>query len=96
MLTPDKVGCDDDPWVIDLGNFISERTLWHRAMFKVAPATAAFRAAEQPIKSAIQELVERRAIDLLEMEESFGWSYSISRLHLLPIVVTGAAQDHGF
>ena len=32
-------------------------------------------------------LVDKHGLDVFEIEESFGWSYAISRKHLLPVVV---------
>jgi glycosyltransferase involved in cell wall biosynthesis len=87
VLTFAKGAIDDDPHTIDLRSFASAPTLWRRAMFKLAPDTAAFNAASLAIASAINDLVKKHKPDVFEMEESFGWSFAISRMNLLPVVV---------
>jgi glycosyltransferase involved in cell wall biosynthesis len=85
VLTPHKE--DDDSYTIDLREFSSARNLWDRAMFRLAPERARFNAVSSSIASAVRELVDKRALDVFEMEESFGFSFAISRLKLIPVVV---------
>jgi glycosyltransferase involved in cell wall biosynthesis len=87
VLTPLKGTECDDPYTIDLQSFASTRTLWDRAKYRLAPETAKFNAASSAIACAVVRLVEEKKLDVLELEESFGLSYEISRLKLLPVVV---------
>jgi glycosyltransferase involved in cell wall biosynthesis len=77
----------DDPHTIDLQSFAPKRTLWDRAKYRLAPETSRFNAEASAIACAVIKLVEEKKLDVLEMEESFGWSYEVSRLKLLPVVV---------
>jgi glycosyltransferase involved in cell wall biosynthesis len=87
VLTSHKEIKNDDSYIIDLRALASAPTLWDRAMFRVAPESASYKAVSSVIISAIRSLIERHQLDVFEMEESFGWSFAISRLRLLPIVV---------
>jgi glycosyltransferase involved in cell wall biosynthesis len=103
VLTSHKGDGDKDPYTIVLRNFFSARNLWGRAMFRLAPAVGAFNAASYSISTGIDELVHKHQLDVLEIEESFGWSYAVSRLNVLPVVVrlhgpwflTGGFADPG-
>ena len=87
IITPNSATKHRDPWTIDLQHYSSQPTLWGRLMFKFFPATAIFRTQSALIAAAASKLVEKEKIDVLEMEESFGLSFAISRLNLLPVVV---------
>ena len=87
LLTFDKADRHNDHFTIDLRTYVSAPTLWNRAMFRFAPATAAFNSTSLSIASAVKELVHQKALDVFEIEDSFGWSFAISRLKLLPVVV---------
>jgi glycosyltransferase involved in cell wall biosynthesis len=77
----------DDPYTIDLQSFAFTRSLWDRAKYRFAPETAKFNAVSSAIACAVIKLVEEKKLDVLEMEESFGFSYEISGLKRLPVVV---------
>jgi glycosyltransferase involved in cell wall biosynthesis len=87
VLTPLKGTESCDPYTIDLQSFECARNLWGRAKYKLAPEIARFNAASSAITRAVIKLVEEKKVDVLEIEESFGLSYEISRLKLLPVVV---------
>jgi glycosyltransferase involved in cell wall biosynthesis len=87
VLTPRKETNDIDPYTIDLQALASAPTLWDRAMFRVVPERASYKAASSIIASAIRSLVQRHQLDVLEIEESFGWSFAISLLRLMPVIV---------
>jgi glycosyltransferase involved in cell wall biosynthesis len=87
VLTPRKETNYDDPYTIDLQALASAPTLWDRAMFRVALESSRYKAASSVITSAIRSLVAKHQLDVFEIEESFGWSFAISRLQLLPVVV---------
>jgi glycosyltransferase involved in cell wall biosynthesis len=77
----------DDPYTVDLRRFTSAPSLWDRAFRRIAPDTAFFKARTSSLVHAIKRLEKEHKIDVLEMEESFGWTLALSRLNLLPIVV---------
>jgi glycosyltransferase involved in cell wall biosynthesis len=87
VLTFHRSADDRDPYTIDLGNFIPVPNFWDRAMYRIAPEIASFNSITLAIRSAIIETIQKYQLDVLEIEESFGWSYVISRLKLLPVVV---------
>lgn len=87
VLTPNKIGDDGDRHTIDLRNFASHQISWPRLMSKFAPKAAAFNVASSAIASAVRKLVEKHELDAFEIEESFGWSFAVTRLKLLPVVV---------
>jgi glycosyltransferase involved in cell wall biosynthesis len=87
VLTPRKAQRHYDPYTIDLQDFSVPRNLWDRAMFRIVPEKAEFKAASSAIASAVKELFDKYALDIFEMEESYGWSFAVSELKLLPVVV---------
>ncbi len=87
VLTFHKDGEDTDPYTIDLRRFSLSRTLWHRAMYRFAPARTLFNDITTSIASALSELIDERGLDVFEIENSLGWSYAIGQKALLPIVV---------
>jgi glycosyltransferase involved in cell wall biosynthesis len=78
---------DKDPWTIDLQQYSPRTTVRDRVKFWLYPATASFERTSARIAAAVHQLVESEKLDVLEMEESFGWSFAVSRLNLLPVVV---------
>jgi glycosyltransferase involved in cell wall biosynthesis len=76
----------EDPYTIDLRRFVPAQTLFCRVMFRVAPEVANFKRISDAIVAAVRELKTRRGLDVIEIEDSFGWSYSISKLKILPVV----------
>jgi len=86
VITPKLLAQADDPYAIDLSRY-SKRGLLDRAIEMLDPEKAIFRRASTNISSAIIELVKEHKIDVLEIEESFGWSLPTSKLKLLPVVV---------
>jgi glycosyltransferase involved in cell wall biosynthesis len=87
VLTADEAPDCKDPYTVDVRNFSSRRNFWHSAMFRLAPATAAFNTASSAIATALGELHNKHELDVFEIEESFGWNYLITRLNILPVVV---------
>ncbi len=87
ILTPNNAMDDKGPWTIDLQRYSLQPTIWDRVMFRLCPETAIFNRTSAPIAAAIRELVESKKIDVLELEETFGWSFAITRMNLLPVVV---------
>ena len=85
IITYDTFG--DGREAIDLRSFKRPLPMWHRALFKIAPETALFKAASQPLVSAVRYLVARHGIEIFEMEETYGLSAPISALNMIPVVV---------
>jgi glycosyltransferase involved in cell wall biosynthesis len=86
VLTFDKRIDDKDTYTIDLRKFASSPSLWDRAARRLAPARASFKAVSSALVAAICEL-GKQGLDVFEIEESFGWSYAVSRLNVVPVVV---------
>jgi glycosyltransferase involved in cell wall biosynthesis len=76
-----------DQWAINLKGYAPRTRVWDRVMYRLSPANANFKVKCDTISAAIQNLVETVELDILEMEESFGLSFAVSRLNLLPVVV---------
>ena len=103
VLTGNKAAEYTDPDTIDLRKYGVASTVWHRAMYRLHPAKAGFKAASLPIAAAIKELFEKHELDIFEIEESGGWSLAVSRLRIVPVVVrlhgpwflTGRFNDPG-
>ena len=87
VLTPYKSADHNDPYTIDLQAYASLPTFWARAKYKLISETADFNTLSSPIAAATAELAKRHQLDLIETEETFGLSFAISRLSLLPVVV---------
>lgn len=87
VLTNNPTRGYEDPWIVDLRNFSAGARIWNRLMFKVSPAAARFNSTSATIVAAVRELVKNEKLDVLEMEESYGWSFAVSQLKILPVVV---------
>jgi glycosyltransferase involved in cell wall biosynthesis len=87
VLTYQKTVEDSDPYTIDLQRFAPSAKLWHRAASWLAPESTPFELVTSNIIRALRDLLTKYNIDVLEMEESFGWSFAISRLNMLPVLV---------
>jgi hypothetical protein len=87
VLTHRKTVEDSDPYTIDLQRFAPSATLWQRAASWLAPESTQFQLVTSNIIRALRDLLTKYNIDVLEMEESFGWSFAISRLNMLPVLV---------
>jgi glycosyltransferase involved in cell wall biosynthesis len=76
-----------DPYTIDLRNYELAPTLFSRVMFRVAPEAANFQRISDTIVAAVRDLMVEQKFDVIEIEDSFGWSYPISTLRILPVVI---------
>ena len=86
ILTWDTNGTDE-PRLSLLGKFQKPLPFWNRALFRVASTSALYHASARPFASAVRDLVERHGIEIIEIEEFFGFSHAISNLNLIPVVV---------
>jgi glycosyltransferase involved in cell wall biosynthesis len=87
VLAPSKATLEDDPYAINIKNYSYAPSFLDRALSRFAPETSLLKASAFPIVSALTDLVSRHAVDVFEMEESFGLSSFISKLKLVPVVV---------
>jgi glycosyltransferase involved in cell wall biosynthesis len=76
-----------EPHLSLLKTFQKPLPLWNRALFRFASTSALYYASAGPLASAVKDLVARHGIEILEIEESFGLSFAISNLDLIPVVV---------
>jgi glycosyltransferase involved in cell wall biosynthesis len=74
-----------DRYTIDVRRFLPAPTFVNRAMSKLAPSN--YREMASAVASAVKYLVETQGVQVLEMEESFGWTYATSKLRLVPVIV---------
>lgn len=76
-----------DRRIVDITRHASNNTPWNRLLYKFSPATGVFNRASSTLAAAVRALVSAEHIDVFEIEESFGLSFAVSRLNLLPVVV---------
>src|ERR1700722_2319112 len=81
-LRPDEL----DEYTIDLSRFQPPDNFRNRIRRKLSRPTA-YSIAAPALVRAVQDLVRTKRIDVFEIEESFGWSFAISKLRLLPVIV---------
>jgi glycosyltransferase involved in cell wall biosynthesis len=78
---------DSDAYTIELRRYAEKPNLLDKVLFRLAPESKRFKATSVAMTRAIRELVAKHMIDVLEIEESFGWAFAVSRLNLVPVVV---------
>ncbi len=85
IVTPDAG--EKDPHTVDLEEirFPFLQRLWQRMQSRLTsvPYASIQRAAK--IKAAIRELVKEKGVEVFEIEESFGWSASLSMMNIVPV-----------
>jgi len=86
VFTPHKTS-NTDPFTVDLENFVRPPSLWDRAMCRIIPDIGLFNVAASAIANSVHEFAEKHKIEVFEIEETLGFSFAISRLRLLPVVV---------
>jgi glycosyltransferase involved in cell wall biosynthesis len=86
ILTPQNDALND-PDVIELQRHKSPRALMLRAMHRIAPEITHFREFTALLVHAVQDLIRTHQIDILEIEECYGWSATVSKLRRIPVVV---------
>jgi glycosyltransferase involved in cell wall biosynthesis len=87
VLTSHIPGERRDPYAIDLKEFESPRKLWNRVISRLPLGGRRFNGFSTMIIAAIRQLIDTYGLDVVEMEETFGWSHAVSRLNLVPVVV---------
>ncbi|MBR0725041.1 glycosyltransferase family 4 protein [Bradyrhizobium manausense] len=84
VLTPQASVSSNDPFTIDLSQFSPTgfSGLWSRLRRQ-----SAIELIGHQLRAALQTLKSRVGIDVLEIEESFGWSAVLSEAKIVPIIV---------
>lgn len=87
VLTPDPT--EDDKYTINLNDFRDGRLsrLWRRIVAKVSSLPLASVEHANKIRLAARMLVEEKGVEVIEIEEAFGWNGQVSRLNIVPVVV---------
>jgi len=85
VLTSHLVADAPEAYATDLSKIPVRRSPWARAMSRVFPDRHAFGVMAERLADALKELKARHGIDVLEIEESYGWSLRLA--HLVPVVV---------
>lgn len=87
ILSPD-VG-EPDPFTIDLEQVQPSLLLriWLKLMIKFTsvPAGGIWNAAK--ISAALRQLVNQKGLEVFEIEESFGMSFQVSKMNIVPVLV---------
>jgi len=78
---------DDDPRTIDLRGFFPKPTVFTRIYARINFDMAMMSAISTALGEAIEAGLARYDLDVIEIEESFGWSFRASSRRLLPLVV---------
>ena len=86
VLTTPRDDCSD-PYALDLRKHAPAPTIWSRVGYRLLPDYAIYKEASARLTSAAKHLVAEHGVEVLEVEESFGWSFETSRLDVLPVVV---------
>ncbi len=80
VITPNLSSAD--PNAIDLRSYESRPPAWSRLASKISR-----KASYRSLVSAVKHLAATGRIEVIEIEETFGWSREISRLDIVPVVV---------
>jgi glycosyltransferase involved in cell wall biosynthesis len=87
ILARESCNPQDDPQLSLIKSFQGPLPFWNRALFRITPTNAIYHANGRILARAVEDLVTKQGIEILEIEESFGLSHAISRLGLIPVVV---------
>jgi glycosyltransferase involved in cell wall biosynthesis len=87
VLTSHLVADAPDGYTTDLSKIPVRRSPWARAASRVFRDRHAFDVMAERLADALKELKARHGIDVLEIEESYGWSLRLADANLVPVVV---------
>jgi glycosyltransferase involved in cell wall biosynthesis len=87
VLTPNHTERIADAYTIDLNAIHVPRSIWSWVKSQFFPKDPAFNAFVEKLQSAILTLTTRHNLDVMEIEESFGWSWRITQAEIIPVVV---------
>ena len=87
VITPDSH--EKDEYTIDLNTFRASALsrIWRRVLAKISSLPPESVEHANKIGLAVRKLVQEKGIEVLEIEEAFGWSTQISRQNIVPVVV---------
>ena len=87
VITSNLTTTTPDAYTLDLNRISITRSILSRLKSRFRPEQGLFDASVERLLFAIRELKTRHDLDVLEIEESFGWSWKIAREELIPLVV---------
>jgi glycosyltransferase involved in cell wall biosynthesis len=87
VLTLDGRSAEQDTYTVDLNSVITPRTLIDPLLRKFYPDKTHHNQIAKRISAALVSLQKTTQIDVLEIEESFGWSDLVARTQSVPVVV---------
>lgn len=87
VLTPHCTSKADDPYTIDLNAIDTPRPLLSRLASRLLRTSSFIDDFGKKLVSAISSLTDRHNIDVVEIEESFGWAFGIVQAKIVPVVV---------
>lgn len=87
IITPD--GAEKDEYTIELNTFRASALsrIWRRVLAKISSLPPESVEHANKIRLAVRKLVKEKGIEVLEVEEAFGWSTQISLQKIVPVVV---------
>lgn len=87
VLTPNCISKAADPYTIDLSAIESSRSPLSRLAARLLSSSSFVDDFGRKLVTAVTMLAERHAIDVVEIEESFGWAFGIASARIAPVVV---------
>ena len=84
VLTSNPAANLVDDYTIDLNAFRLPRPLWYRLKSLFFREYDAF---GEKLRFVVATLAQRHQLDVVEIEESFGWSLRVAEAKLIPVVV---------
>lgn len=86
VLTSNVATSASDPYVVDLSQFAPHGGRWERLWSRICGRSLDSGLADR-IESALRRLRDTVGIDVLEIEESFGWSARLCSAGIVPVIV---------
>jgi glycosyltransferase involved in cell wall biosynthesis len=87
VLTPNCTSKTIDPYTVDLNAIETQRSPLSRLASRLLNSSSRVDDFGKKLLSTISMLAERHSIDVLEIEESFGWAFIIAQATIVPVVV---------
>jgi glycosyltransferase involved in cell wall biosynthesis len=87
VLTPKCTAKTTDPYTIDLNAIETRRSPLSRLASRLLKSSSLIDDFGKKLVSTISMLAERHNIDVVEIEESFGWASRIAHAKIVPVVV---------
>jgi glycosyltransferase involved in cell wall biosynthesis len=87
VLTSNSTASACEGYTVDLRKFDTHYPFWYRIVSRIFPSHFSHHASAYRIFKAVTELKKHHHLDILEIEESFGWSLMTTQAELIPVVV---------